>query len=96
MIRSWKLKTVELRPYKERLEPGDKALLGFCVGASSFVTEMVWIHVYSCLHDGAAYLGTVEFPPSSIRDLAVGDSVTFLPKHIIRYKKACLFNGGFA
>ena len=95
-MRSWKLKTIVLKPYAEKFQPGDRALLGFCVGSSSFVTESVWVRIFANLHDGKAYLGTVEFPPSSIQDLCVGDQVTFLPKHVIEYKKASFFRGDLA
>ena len=85
---SWSLKKVELEPYTEKLEPGDRALLGFCVESSSFITEHLWVRVFSQLHDGKAYLGTVEFQPSSIRDLSKGDQVSFLHEHIVKYHKA--------
>ena len=96
-MRNWKLKTVELEPYVDKLEPGDRALLGFCAGDSSFATEQLWVRVFAQLHDGKAYLGSVECPSSNIKDLNKNDQVTFLPKHVIKYKKASIFyRGGFA
>ena len=95
-MRSWVLKTIELEPYTDKLQPGDRALLGFCIGNTSFITEQLWVRVFAQLHDGKAYLGSVEFRPSGIRDLGVGDQVTFLPKHVIKYKKASFFRGGLA
>ena len=93
-MRSWKLKTVELEAYAEKLEPGDRALLELAIGHTAFVSENVWVRVFAQLHDGKAYLGTVEFPPAAIRDLKRGDSITFQHEHIVRYKKANRAIGG--
>ena len=86
---------VEHETVSEPLTPGDRVELGFTVDGD-IVREYLWVRVFAQLHDGKAYLGSVEFRPSSIRDLSVGDQVTFLPKHVIKYKKASLFRGGFA
>ena len=77
------------------MTPGDRVELGFTVDGD-IVREYLWVRVFAQLHDGKAYLGSVEFRPSGISDLGIGDQVTFLPKHVIKYKKASFFRGGFA
>ena len=95
-MRRWVLKTIELEPYTDKLQPGDRALLGFCIGNTSFITEQLWVRVFAQLHDGKAYLGSLEDSPVIIEALSKGDQVSFLPKHVIKYKKASFFRGGFA
>ena len=94
-MRDWTLKRIGVVTMYEPLTPGDRVELGFTVDGD-IVCEHLWVRVFAQLHDGKAYLGSVEFQPSSIQDLGVGDQVTFLPKHVIKYKKASFFRGGLA
>ena len=90
----WTLKTIGVQ-VDEPLTPGDRVELGFTVDGDN-VCEHLWVRVFAQLHGGKAYLGSVEFQPTSIQDLGVDDQVTFLPKHVIKYKKASFFRGGLA
>ena len=86
---------VEHETVSEPLTPGDRVELGFTVDGD-IVREYLWVRVFAQLHDGKAYLGSLEASPVIIEALSKGDQVTFLPRHIIKYKKASFFRGGFA
>ena len=91
----WALKRIGVETVGEPLTPGDRVELGFTVDGD-IVREHLWVCVFATLWHGKAYLGVLDSDAATIDGLKSSQQVTFLPKHVIKYKKASFFRGGFA
>ncbi len=83
----WQLKTIELTPDTNRLVPGDRVQLGFCVNNNAIVREHIWVRTCQVLWQGDCYFGVLEHDAKSIKGLTAGQRVKFWPKHVARVKR---------